>query len=183
MWKLALIGAGTVALAIISRSSLLHPRSHGFTRFLAWEGILGLFTLNVDRWFLSPFSWQQIISWFLLIDALVPLILGVSKLRAEGRQKNDARVDTSLYKFEKTTKLVTDGIYHYIRHPLYSSLLLLSWGIFFKLPSLAGGALAVATSILLLMTAIRDESECIGFFGDEYRVYMKGTRRFIPFLF
>ena len=183
MWKLALIGVGTVALAFISRSSLLHPRSHGFTRFLAWEGILGLFSLNVDHWFLNPFSWQQIISWFLLIDALVPLILGLSKLRAEGRQKNDARVDSSLYKFEKTTKLVTDGIYHYIRHPLYSSLLLLSWGIFFKLPSLGGGALAMATSLLLLMTAIRDERECIGFFGDEYRVYMKGTRRFIPFLF
>ena len=42
MWKLALFIAGTVALAIASRSSLLHPRSHGFTRFLAWEGILGL---------------------------------------------------------------------------------------------------------------------------------------------
>ena len=57
------------------------------------------------------------------------------------------------------------------------------WGIFFKLPSLAGGASAVATSLLLLMTAIRDERECIGFFGDEYRVYMKRTRRFIPVLF
>jgi protein-S-isoprenylcysteine O-methyltransferase Ste14 len=47
---------------------------------------------------------------------------------------------------EKTTILVTTGAYRYIRHPLYSSLLFLAWGIFFKAPSWPGGLLALAAT-------------------------------------
>jgi protein-S-isoprenylcysteine O-methyltransferase Ste14 len=91
--------------------------------------------------------------------------------------------DPNLLAFEKTTQLVTSGIYAYIRHPLYSSLLLLAWGIFFKLPSLPGGLLALAATIFLVLTARADEAECIQFFGSVYQGYMHKTRRFIPFLF
>jgi len=84
--------------------------------------------------------------------------------------------------FEKTTTLVTTGIYHYIRHPLYSSLLLLSWGAFFKSPTLLAGDLAAAASLCLYLTARADEVECLRFFGERYREYMKTTKRFIPFL-
>ena len=34
------------------------------------------------------------------------------------------------FKFEQTGHLVTAGIYRYIRHPLYSALLLLAWPLF-----------------------------------------------------
>jgi len=40
-----------------------------------------------------------------------------------------------LYKIEKKTKLVTEGISHNTRHPLYGSLLFLARGIFFKFVS------------------------------------------------
>ena len=85
--------------------------------------------------------------------------------------------------FEKTTALITTGIYAYIRHPLYSSLLLLAWGIYFKAPSLPGVLLAVVTTTFLSATARADEGECIQFFGTEYQDYMQKTKRFIPFLF
>lgn len=38
------------------------------------------------------------------------------------------RHDETLMSFEKTTALVTTGIYRRIRHPLYGSLLFLAWG-------------------------------------------------------
>ena len=85
--------------------------------------------------------------------------------------------------FFEATALVTTGIYRYIRHPLYSSLLLLDWGIFFKAPSWPGGFLALAASLLLFATARADESECIRFFGAPYQEFMKRTRMFVPFLF
>jgi protein-S-isoprenylcysteine O-methyltransferase Ste14 len=85
--------------------------------------------------------------------------------------------------FEKTTQLVTSGTYKYIRHPLYSSLLLLAWGIFFKLPSLVGSGLVITATLFLIATAKADESECIQFFGAEYQAYIKHTKQFIPFLF
>lgn len=85
--------------------------------------------------------------------------------------------------FEKTTALITGGIYAHIRHPLYSSLLLLAWGISFKAPSLPGVLLAHVSTTFLIATARADEAECIRFFGDEYQEYMRTTKRFIPFLF
>ena len=85
--------------------------------------------------------------------------------------------------FEKTTSLVTTGIYHYIRHPLYSSLLLLTWGVFFKSPAWLAGSLALVASFCLFLTALADENECIQYFGESYREYMRQTKRFIPFIF
>mgnify|MGYP001819855295 FL=1 len=84
---------------------------------------------------------------------------------------------------EKTTALVTVGAFKYIRHPLYSSLLFGTWGIFFKGPSLLAGILALTVTTFLLATAKVEEAENIRFFGAAYQTYMKQTKMFIPFLF
>lgn len=183
MWKAIAFLAGILVLAYISRASLRSARSHGFYRFFAWEIILALFLLNVDFWFRNPFSWHQIIAWVLLIGSLFPLIFGVRALRSRGKPVENREGDSSLLAFEKTTELVTTGIYRYIRHPLYSSLFLLTWGTCFKLPSLPAFILAGVATILLFATAKADEAECIQFFGASYQEYMQKTKRFIPFLF
>jgi protein-S-isoprenylcysteine O-methyltransferase Ste14 len=180
--KLAFFLLGTACLAYLSRASLAAPRSHGFYRFFAWVAILGLALLNVDVWFRDPFSWHQLISWPLLVASAYLAIAGVRLLRQRGEP--DARRDeVPLVAFERTTTLVTTGAYHYIRHPLYSSLLFLAWGIFFKDPSWAGGLLALAATLTLVATARVEEAENLRFFGEAYRDYMKRTRMFIPFLF
>ena len=170
-------------IVYISRASLFNPRSHGFYRFFAWEAILALFLLNVQAWFRDPLSWNQLLGWFLLIVSLVPLIFGVRSLVARGKPVQQRQGEPQLLAFEKTSTLVTDGIYRYIRHPLYSSLLFLTWGIFFKLPSWVGLALALIASGFLFATARADEAECTRFFGEEYRAYMLRSKRFVPFLF
>lgn len=164
----------SVGIVIISWPSLRQPRSHGFYRFFAWEIILGSFLLNLRGWFANPFAWYQIISWILLIASLIPIIYGVCLLRRAGKP-TDA--------LEVTTQLVTQGIYHYIRHPLYASLLYLAWGIFFKSPSLLDGCIAVVATAFLYATARADENECLVRFGVEYIGYMKKTKMFIPFVF
>jgi len=83
---------------------------------------------------------------------------------------------------ENTTTLVRSGAYKYIRHPLYSSLLLFSWGVFFKDPSLLGGVLLLAISAFLIATARVEEVENLHKFGADYANYMKTTKMFIPFL-
>ena len=83
---------------------------------------------------------------------------------------------------EDTSVLVIKGIYKYIRHPLYSSLLLLGWGIFFKNLSLLSGGLVLATTAFLIATSLVEESENTRRFGADYTAYMKTTKRFIPFL-
>jgi protein-S-isoprenylcysteine O-methyltransferase Ste14 len=37
-------------------------------------------------------------------------------------------------------------------------------------------------SIMVVLTALRDEAECRNYFGLAYAEYMKASKRFIPFL-
>lgn len=173
----------SVILIAISWKPLHKPHSHGFYRFFAWECILGLFLVNVKFWFYEPFAWNQIVAWLLLIICLVPLVLGVHSLRTRGKPARQREGDSSLLAFEKTTMLVTSGIYQYIRHPLYSSLFLLTWGVFFKFPSGIGAILSGMSTLFLVLTAKADEGECIQFFGAQYLDYMKSTKMFVPYIF
>jgi protein-S-isoprenylcysteine O-methyltransferase Ste14 len=183
MWKIIAFGLVTALLVFISINSLKNPRSHGYYRFFAWECILGLFMLNVDFWFFKPFAWNQIIAWVSLFASLLPFGFGVHSLKTRGKPAEKRDGDSSLLAFEKTTELVTGGIYKYIRHPLYSSLFLLTWGIFLKSTTAAALVLAIASTFFLVFTAKADEAECIHFFGNSYQEYMKKTKMFLPFLF
>lgn len=172
----------SAGILYISRASLRARNSHGFYRFFAFEGIAGLFLLNWRSWFLNPFSPAQLISWAALLISLGLAIHGVSLLRRLG--KPDARrQDSPVLGWEKTTRLVTSGAYRYIRHPLYSSLLFLAWGIFSKSPGWLGGMLAAVVTFFLVRTAQAEEGENLRFFGEEYQNYMRRTKMFIPFLF
>jgi len=92
------------------------------------------------------------------------------------------RDEETLFEFEKTSKLVDTGIFKYIRHPLYSSLIFLTWGIFLKNPTGELFIVSVLSTVFLYSTALSDEKECIEYFGKQYSKYMKRTKRFIPFL-
>lgn len=181
MDRVVLFIALSIPVIYLSKQGLFDIKSHGFTRFFAWECIIGLFVANYSFWFADPFSARQLISWMLLLISVYLVIAGVLYLK-KARKPGIVRVDDKLFKFEKTTELVTTGIFKYIRHPLYSSLLFLTWGIWFKHPTLILTFVALLSSVLLWYTALRDEKECIAFFGDSYREYMKGTKRFIPLI-
>jgi protein-S-isoprenylcysteine O-methyltransferase Ste14 len=182
-FKLLAFLIGTGLLIYISRASLLKPHSHGFYRFFAWECMAALFLVNVNFWIRNPFSFHQIISWILLFGCLIPLGFGITHLTGKGKPAENRSGEPQLLAFEKTTQLVTTGIYHYIRHPLYSSLLWFTWGICFKQLSWLSLLLAILASILLYFTARADEAECIQYFGNLYNDYMKNTKRFLPFVF
>ncbi len=186
MLRVILFVSLSAALAYVSRASLKDAHSHGFYRFFAWECILGLFFLNfisLRQWFDDPFSVRQLISWFLLIACIVPAAHGIHLLRTQGKPDARRPHDAPLVWIEKTTQLVTTGAFKYIRHPLYSSLLLLAWGVFFKHPSWLGGGVVLGATGFLLVTAKVEEAENVRYFGAAYRGYMQHTKMFIPFVF
>ena len=169
-------------LLCFSRVSILNVRGHGFYRFLAFEVILLLIILNLDGWFQDPFSLHQIFSWSLLIVSIFLAIQGFVLLKKIGRSGSE-RTDPALVGFEKTTRLVKRGVYQYIRHPMYSSLLFLAWGAFLKGPFIPGIVLALLSSLFLILTARREEAENIEFFGEEYKEYIKHSKMFIPYVY
>lgn len=172
---------GSALLLWLSRKPLRCPGQHGFYRFFAWEAILGLFVLNHEVWGLEPFSAHQIASWVLMLTSIFLVAQAVRLLKKHG-QASRQREDGALYAFEKTTQLVTTGIFGYIRHPMYASLLALAWGAHFQNPNWLGTGIAAFASLCLLLTAKADERECLAYFGAPYAAYMQRTRRFVPYL-
>ena len=181
MLEIIFFVVGTAALAYISRASLRVPKSHGFYRFLAWELMLVLIVLNLKGWYDAPLTVDQLICGILMSISLLLVMMGYQSLRQFGQQ-DDNRNDTPLLVFEKTTVLVTNGIYRYIRHPMYSSLICLDGGLFFKKISLLSSSIAVIAFALLVIATFAEENENVRYFGMQYQEYMKRTKRFLPFL-
>ena len=180
--RLIVLVLGTILIVWVSRSSFRDIQNHGFYRFFAWEIILILFALNMKYWIIDPFSLRQMIAWTLLIISLVLIFQGVKLFRNKGGVDQE-RQDPALVSIEKTTELVTSGIYAYIRHPFYASLLFLTWGIFFKHLTWIAFFLGILSSIFLILTAKKEEVENIAFFGERYQEYIQTTRMFIPLIF
>ena len=172
----------SIGIVLLSRFSLRNLSSHGFYRFFAWEALVALVLLNIEYWFKEPFNLYQMISWPLLVISTYFVFHGIHSLQAFGKQ-DSTRDDPTLLEIEKTCELVTKGAYRFVRHPLYSSLLFLVWGAFFKNPALAGIILTGTATLFLVVTAKVEEAENIHFFGAAYEDYMKRTKMFIPFFF
>ena len=168
------LASGTVILVFLSwLISIRDKRYHGIARFFSFESIFILFLLNWRLWFRDPLSWNQIIAWILLFSSIYPVVAGYILLKRKGKSEKSR---------ENTTILIKSGIYHYIRHPLYCSLLLLGTGIMFKDPGtlqLIAGAVNITA---LFFTAKIEEKEMLVRFGDQYVDYMKETKMFIPYI-
>lgn len=75
-------------------------------------------------------------------------------------------------------KLVTGGLYRFVRHPIYSFSLLALWCI--PLVSWNTLALLVGLSIYLLVGALFEERKLVAEFGDAYRAYRRRTPMLFP---
>ena len=180
--SLILFTIGSAIIVTISRKSLKDPRCHGFYRFFAFEFLLILVLLNVPCWFDDPFSWNQTVSWPLLLCSLMLIIHSTDLMLILGLPEGTVPHSPNLA-FENTTRLLIVGAFRFIRHPMYMSVILLTWGVALKAPSIQSLCLALVVSVFLFATAKVEERENIERFGEEYRQYMKKSRMFIPFVF
>lgn len=87
---------------------------------------------------------------------------------------------SSYVTYKKEHELITTGPYKFVRHPIYSSIILMFIGTY-----LYYGSLIVLIIILVVGTGyiirIRKEEEIMtNLFGKKYIEYMKSTKRLIP---
>lgn len=81
-------------------------------------------------------------------------------------------------------QLVTHGIYRWIRHPLYTALLLFALGMPLILRSLWGAAAGLLIIVPSLWLRVRqEEALLVEAFGDDYRAYMARSGRLLPRLY
>jgi len=79
--------------------------------------------------------------------------------------------------------LVTTGLYHYVRHPLYLGAIIL----FLGFPVMFSSILGFLTMLLLVPVLIHrirlEEKMMVEHFGAEYEEYMKHSKKLVPFLY
>jgi len=172
---IALIIGTIIIIAFSWYFSLREKRYHGIARFFSFESIFILVLMNLKEWFTEPFSLHQIISWILLFVCIYPAVAGYLALHKKGKPEDNH--------IERTTVLVKTGIFKYIRHPLYCSLLGLGTGVMFKDPGTLQLIFGAVNLLAIYFTARIEEKEMIKKFGPEYIQYMSGTKMFIPYLF
>lgn len=80
-------------------------------------------------------------------------------------------------------KLITDGVYRYVRHPMYSAFFLWAVAQSLLLPNwVAGLSGIIGFGTLYSFRVAREEQLMLDAFGEEYSAYMKRTARILPWL-
>ena len=81
-------------------------------------------------------------------------------------------------------QLITGGIFRYIRHPHYTSLLIVGFGLALFFYSLAALLVAIIAVPIMIWSIIDEEKLLIKQYGEKYKEYMKKVPwRIIPKIF
>jgi len=83
-------------------------------------------------------------------------------------------------KMRENAKLVTTGIYRYIRHPMYLSVITMMLAFFVSTPTIIESILFVGLIVVLILKAKREESLWLNH-NEEYERYKEQTKLFIPY--
>ena len=80
-------------------------------------------------------------------------------------------------------RLVTDGYYKHIRHPIYLGEIGRALGLAITLSSLYGLVFMIIGTVFLLIRIEIEEKMLIVTFGEEYIEYQKNTKKLIPYIY
>lgn len=158
----------TTVQKVISLMGLLQP----FLLILAY-----LENMNI----IAPFIpiWNDPIVAYIGIIILIigGLIMVISRIQL-------GKYGTPVIHTGEEHKLVTKGLYKVVRHPMYFGAILMMLGSYIAFRSLLVLIGIVISYIPLMKMRIKMEEETlIGTFGDDYRNYIKQTKKLIPFIY
>ena len=150
-----------------------HSRIMGTDKFKAYTlvsiQVISIILILVTGWPLAGYI-------PLLIIQIVGVMLGIWAIVIMGRKNTNV---TPLVK--QYAHLVTNGPYAFIRHPMYSAVLLTIWPLIIDHYSLLRLVAALILTIDLIIKMLYEESLLRKHFTG-YKNYMRKTKRLIPFV-
>jgi len=108
---------------------------------------------------------------------IVGIIIGIVAINTHTPGNFNIRPD-----IKESCELVTHGIYSYVRHPMYLSVLTMMFGVLLLYFSAYEIILYLLLVVVMLTKLFYEESlwQC---HTQEYETYKKQTKRLIPFIF
>jgi protein-S-isoprenylcysteine O-methyltransferase Ste14 len=141
-------------------------------------GILPLLYVGTGFPRVANYPFRPAQAWLGVLAALAALAMFHLTHRALGRNWS-----VSL-EVRETHKLVTEGVYRQVRHPMYTAFWLWAVAQALLLPNwVAGLAGLVGFGTLYFFRIGREERLMVDTFGDAYRAYMARTARLVPWLY
>jgi protein-S-isoprenylcysteine O-methyltransferase Ste14 len=140
---------------------------------LVLEVIAYTLMLQSRFWNVSPELWRVLAS---LLCFVLAIALSWTATRALGRQH--LRFDAAI---GAEHELVRSGPYRLVRHPIYTSMLCVLWGIGFMAASPL--LFVIATAVFLVGTEIRVRIEdrlLAARFGEQFEQYRRSTSAYLP---
>jgi protein-S-isoprenylcysteine O-methyltransferase Ste14 len=123
----------------------------------------------------ANYPFQPLLAWIGAVVAVATLVLFHATHRALGRNWS---VSLDL---RESHRLVTEGVYRYVRHPMYSAFWLWAIAQALLLPNfIAGLSGLVGFGILYSFRVGQEERLMLDAFGTDYGDYMARTGRVVP---
>ncbi len=119
----------------------------------------------------SLFGWGAGMAMVEMLVGFTFIFLGLSLIVRGWKQ---------IYEAQKTDRLITEGIYGYIRHPQYTGIYLAIFGQLIHWPTIPTLVLFPVIVVAYYALARKEEKVMIESFGDEYRAYVKKVPMFLP---
>ena len=145
--------------------------------------LLGFAAAILDFVYLQNFSFQI----FTLAGLLLLLVGGLIRMKARLELKKKAGygslVGRAQLQIVKEHKLVKDGLYKYVRHPLFLGEILRNLGFVVIFSSVYGILIVLLASIFLLFRIEIEEKMLIVVFGEEYTEYKRKTKKIVPYIY
>jgi protein-S-isoprenylcysteine O-methyltransferase Ste14 len=118
----------------------------------------------------------------LLINLLIVLLLIVGLTIAISARRTLAGNWSGAVALKKEHKLITTGLYRYIRHPIYAGMLLMILGTALSVGTL-GACIGFFIILLGVLLKLKDEESLLAeHFAQEYLLYKRHSKILIPFI-
>lgn len=107
------------------------------------------------------------------------------KIRLELKEKAgfSSLASTARLQIVENHRLITDGFYKHVRHPLYLGETLRNFGFVLIFSSIYGILLVAVGTIFLLLRISIEEKMLIETFGEDYKEYQRNTKRLLPYIY
>ncbi|MGZ8387330.1 MAG: protein-S-isoprenylcysteine O-methyltransferase [Rhodoplanes sp.] len=123
----------------------------------------------------ADYAFRPALAWLGLVFAIASLVMFRLTHRALGRNWSIS------LELRQDHRLITEGVYRHVRHPMYTAFWLWAVAQALLLPNwFAGFSGIVGFGALFFGRIAREERMMMESFGDEYRAYMQRTYRVIP---
>lgn len=168
-------------LALNSVKKLASPLFPNYRLFYSFFSLLSLFPplyilIKTDS---KPLFGSL---WGLRLGGLLIVLLGVAMSKVAFRNYDLNEFLGFAVRNTDKSSLQRGGLNAYVRHPLYSALLVILLGICLSWPSSAIFLVSGITFLYLVIGIFLEEQKLKEQFGDDYIAYSKQVKRLIPYI-